>query len=110
MNFSIFAIGKYRKSKEQKKFTPDIELEYFRELPRGNATPAQAISIIKELKAEFESKGVKTLIMQADVTDKEAIEELVKKAIEEFGSIDVEPVPECVQHDINIMNDDSMWE
>ena len=29
---------------------------------------------------------------------------------EEFGSIDVEPVPEGVQHDINIMNDDSMWE
>lgn len=49
----IFAIGKYRKSKEQKKFTPDMELEYFRELPRENATPAQAISIIKELKAEF---------------------------------------------------------
>ena len=44
---------------------------------------------VEELKAEFESKGVKTLIMQADVTDKEAIEELVKKAIEEFGSIDV---------------------
>ena len=34
---------------------------------------------VEELKAEFESKGVKTLIMQADVTDKEAIEELVKK-------------------------------
>lgn len=44
---------------------------------------------VEELKAEFKSKGVKTLIMQADVTDKEAIEELVKKAIEEFGSIDV---------------------
>ena len=44
---------------------------------------------VEELKTEFESKDVKTLIMQADVTDKEAIEELVKKAIEEFGSIDV---------------------
>ena len=44
---------------------------------------------VEELKAEFENKGVKALIMQADVTDKEAIEELVKKAIEEFGSIDV---------------------
>lgn len=44
---------------------------------------------VEELKAEFESKGVKALLMQADVTDKDAIEEVVKKAIEEFGSIDV---------------------
>lgn len=44
---------------------------------------------VEELKSEFESKSVKTLIMQADVTDKEAIDEVVKKAIEEFGSIDV---------------------
>ncbi len=44
---------------------------------------------VEELKAKFESKGVKSLIMQADVTDKEAVETLVKKAIEEFGSIDV---------------------
>ncbi len=44
---------------------------------------------VEELKSEFESKGAKALIMQADVTNKEAIEELVKKAIEEFGSIDV---------------------
>ena len=44
---------------------------------------------VEELKAEFESKGVKALIMQADVTDVEAIEKLVKTAIEEFGSIDV---------------------
>ena len=44
---------------------------------------------VEELKSEFENKGVKALIMQADVTDKEKIEEVVKKAIEEFGSIDV---------------------
>ncbi len=44
---------------------------------------------VEELKTEFENKGVKALIMQADVTDKDAIETLVKKAIEEFGSIDV---------------------
>ena len=44
---------------------------------------------VEELKEEFENKGVKALIMQADVTDKDAIETLVKKAIEEFGSIDV---------------------
>ena len=44
---------------------------------------------VEELKEEFEKKGVKALIMQADVTNKEAIEELVKKAIEGFGQIDV---------------------
>ena len=44
---------------------------------------------VEVLRSEFEDKGVKTLIMQADVTDKTAIEELVKKAIEEFGAIDV---------------------
>ena len=44
---------------------------------------------VEELKSEFESKGVKALVMQADVTDKEAIDNLVKKAIEEFGSIEV---------------------
>ena len=44
---------------------------------------------VEELQKEFEDKGVKALIMQADVTDKEAIDEVVKKAIEEFGSIDV---------------------
>ena len=44
---------------------------------------------VQELISEFENKGVKALVMQADVTDKEAIEEVVKKAIEEFGGIDV---------------------
>ena len=44
---------------------------------------------VEALKSEFEGKGVKALIMQADVTDKTAIEELVKKAIEKFGAIDV---------------------
>ena len=44
---------------------------------------------VEELKKEFENKGVKALIMKADVTDKEGIDVVVKKAIEEFGSIDV---------------------
>ncbi len=44
---------------------------------------------VEELKKEFENKGAKSLIMQADVTDVGAIETLVKTAIEEFGSIDV---------------------
>ena len=29
---------------------------------------------------------------------------------EELGSIDTEPAPEGVQHDIDIMNDDSQWD
>lgn len=44
---------------------------------------------VEALKKEFEEKGVKSLIIKADVTDSEAIESLVKKAIEEFESIDV---------------------
>ena len=44
---------------------------------------------VEELKSEFEVKGIKSLIMKADVTDKEAIDELVKQAIEEFGAIDL---------------------
>ena len=44
---------------------------------------------VEALKKEFEEKGVKSLILKADVTDSEAIENLVKKAIEEFESIDV---------------------
>ncbi len=44
---------------------------------------------VEALKKEFEEKGVKSLILKADVTDSEAIENLVKKAIERFESIDV---------------------
>ena len=44
---------------------------------------------VEALKKEFEEKGVKSLILKADVTDSEAIEKLVKKAIEKFESIDV---------------------
>ncbi len=44
---------------------------------------------VEALKKEFEEKGVKSLIIKADVTDSAAIENLVKKAIEEFQSIDV---------------------
>lgn len=44
---------------------------------------------VEALKKEFEEKGVKSLIIKANVTDSEAIENLVKKAIEEFESIDV---------------------
>ena len=44
---------------------------------------------VEALKKEFEVKGVKSLILKADVTDSVAIENLVKKAIEKFESIDV---------------------
>lgn len=44
---------------------------------------------VEALKKEFEEKGVKSLILKADVTDSVAIENLVKKAIEKFESIDV---------------------
>lgn len=44
---------------------------------------------VEALKKEFEEKGVKSLILKVDVTDSVAIENLVKKAIEKFESIDV---------------------
>lgn len=44
---------------------------------------------VEGLKKEFEEKGVKSLIIKADVTNLDEIESLVKKAIEEFESIDV---------------------
>ena len=44
---------------------------------------------VEGLKKEFEEKGVKSLIVKADVASSEEIESLVKKAIEEFESIDV---------------------
>ena len=44
---------------------------------------------VEGLKKECEEKGVKSLILKADVTNSEEIENLVKKAVEEFESIDV---------------------
>lgn len=44
---------------------------------------------VEGLKKEFEEKGVKSLILKADVINSEEIENLVKKAVEEFESIDV---------------------
>ena len=43
----------------------------------------------EELKKELESNGGKALIVKADVTNPEQIENLVKSAIETFGKIDV---------------------
>lgn len=44
---------------------------------------------VEKLQNEIESHGVKSVIMQADSTKLDEIEELVKKGIEEFGRIDV---------------------
>ena len=44
---------------------------------------------VNSLKKEFEEKGVKSLILKANVVNSSEIEEVVKKAIEEFGKIDV---------------------
>ena len=44
---------------------------------------------VESLKKEFEEKNVETIIEKADVTNSNQIEELVKKAIEKFGKIDV---------------------
>ena len=43
----------------------------------------------EELKKELEANGGKALIVKADVTNPEQIENLVKTAIETFGKIDV---------------------
>ena len=43
----------------------------------------------EELKKELEAFGGKALIIKADVTNKEEIENLVKASIETFGKIDV---------------------
>ena len=43
----------------------------------------------EKLKEEFSKLGVESLIVKADVTNVEQIEELVKQAIDKFGKIDV---------------------
>lgn len=54
---SIYSIRRAKKSadklKEMKRYAPTQEIEYFRELPRKNATPAQALYVYKEIKYEF---------------------------------------------------------
>ena len=47
------ALKAYKEQKESKKYVPEQKLEYYRELPRKDATPAQAIKISKELKTDF---------------------------------------------------------
>ncbi len=44
---------------------------------------------VEVLKKEFEAKGVKSLILKANVVNSEEVEIVVNKAIEEFGQIDV---------------------
>ena len=44
---------------------------------------------VEQLRNEWESKGVKTLILKADVKKTEEVENVVKTAIDTFGKIDV---------------------
>ena len=44
---------------------------------------------INELKNEFDKYGVQSLIIKADVSNAEEVDNVVKKAIEKFGKIDV---------------------
>ena len=44
---------------------------------------------LEEVKKEIEALGRKALVLLGDVTNKEDIENAVKKTIEEFGSIDI---------------------
>ena len=44
---------------------------------------------VKALENEFKEKGVDSLIIKADVSKQEEVQELVDKAIEKFGKIDV---------------------
>ena len=44
---------------------------------------------VESLKKEFDEKGVDSLILKADVSKKEEVEEVVKQAIEKFEKIDV---------------------
>jgi len=44
---------------------------------------------IQQLEKEFSDKGAEILILKADVSKSEEVEEIVKKAIERFGKIDV---------------------
>lgn len=44
---------------------------------------------VTELEKEFNEKGVRSLILRADVSNTDEVDNLVKKAIEKFGRIDV---------------------
>ncbi len=44
---------------------------------------------VEALKKEFDEKGVESLILKADVSNQQEIDEIVKKAIDKFGKIDV---------------------
>ena len=44
---------------------------------------------VEELEKEFKEKGAESLIIKADVSKAEEVENVVKQAIEKFGKIDV---------------------
>ena len=49
----------------------------------GNTAKAE------EVKAEIESKGIEALLVQANVADSEAVDEMVKKVADTWGKIDI---------------------
>lgn len=52
---------------------------------------------LREASAECESAGARTVVVPADVTDEQAVEQLAVRAVEEFGRIDVWVNNESVQ-------------
>ena len=44
---------------------------------------------VEELKKEFKEKGAESLILKADVSKSDEVEEIIKQIIEKFGKIDV---------------------
>ena len=95
--FDITKIGKYKKELEENpKIEPEMELDYFRELPDETATPAEAQFMMSKmqstsrslsasildlvlkgyLKAEQEDKKIKLTLIHGDVTKEDKRPEL----------------------------------
>lgn len=56
------AIKLYKKQKNNVKYKPTQQLEYFRELPRDNATPAQALKIYHESIGQFADRDIGKIV------------------------------------------------
>ena len=56
------AIKLYKKQKNNLKYKPTQQLEYFRELPRDNATPAQALKIYHESIGQFADRDIGKIV------------------------------------------------
>ena len=56
------AIKLYKKQKNNVKYKPTQQLEYIRELPRDNATPAQALKIYHESIGQFADRDIGKIV------------------------------------------------